>query len=357
MTPATDPRYPDLETQQIAEKLEAEGHKLPFEKKDPQANKPPVADDDELSDDEKAAKEAEEKSKADEAKVEADKKVKEEADAKAKADLEAGQQNGKKPEEKPIGDPKETLIVAQKRQIKELEKRIETETAELKQQIEKLTTQINSGSGKAPDTKAKIDNSAEKLEQLVNTIVEQAEGAIEPGVVKSILEAAKQLVASGNQLSPELTEKLEKFDKREAELTAQKEEQDTIATETQHFNDEFKHEIADNEDVKKIVADSGLTMDEVKAKIQSFVYSEAGVRYAGVPLGELFTLKRSLFVPEKKKSAEHSRGGSTSGETQDDRLKTAAEIAAMTIPEFEKYSNEMASKSKSTITRRGKPIN
>lgn len=346
MTPATDPRYPDAETQKIAEDMEAQGHKLPFIPENPGAIQPPQEE--EPADDDKAKAEAEAK-----AKEEADAKAKEEADAKAKADLEA---DDKKPDGQPKGDPKETLIVAQKRKIKELETALESETTKLKQDIEKLTTQITSGSPKAPDTKAKVDESADKLETLVDTIVKANEG-VDPVLVKSILEAAKQLTASGASLSPELAEKLEKFEAKEKEMTEQKEEQEILATETQRFNDEFAAEIAGNEDIKKIVADSGFSLDEVKAKIHDFVYSKAGVRYTGVPLSELFTLKRDTFVPKKAKSAEAGRGGSSQGESLDgDKPKSAAEIAAMSTADFEKYSNEMAAKSKSRVMRNGKPV-
>lgn len=360
LTPSKDPKYPDDESREIAEALEKEGVKLPFQ---PEVSPAPKATeeqeeegDDELTPEQKAEKEAEAKAKADKeaketedkAKVDAEAKAKADADAKAKEDAE----NGNK--ESDDGKPRRQVLIPVAR-VKQNEKKLRDEydgkISELTNQVTSLKEQIAKGGG-TPADKAAQEAKVEQLTKLATDIATKHNA--EPELVKDILASFSELTKAGTQVPTELAEAVKTIQAFKAEQDEQRETQQIL----QQFEDEFSSHIAGNADLANEIRASGLTLDQLKERIRDVVLGEEGEKYAKLSLPEVLALKKADLLPKKAKSAEQTRqrAGTGSSETGETKLLTAEEINAMSPEEFAKYSEEMGKASKSRITRRGRPV-
>lgn len=325
--PATDPKYPDLASQKIAEEIAAE--KKPADPQQP----------------------AEPAKPAEPAPAEPVKPAEPAKPAETPAEPV-------KPADKPADpkprDPKDSAIIALKRKDKENEKAIET----LTQQLKNLTQDKKNDPAPNADQEA---NAAEAKKNLENKIKEIAEAhAVSPELLTAITDLVKQ---SGTevQLDPSVMEVINKAKEKQAKEAEQADMDRIVKEEDARFDTEFTSDIANDADLTKEIEVSGLSVSAVKAKLYDFLYSEAGHKYATVPLKEIFQLKKSELLPPKKKSAESGGGtpvvpGESGGEQSIEALK--AKLATTPAgPEFEKLSNKIALLSKSSVMRGGKRVN
>ncbi len=357
LTPSADPRYPDDETRKIVEDLEKKGIKSHVPKDGEAPVEDTDEDDEELTPEQKAEKEAADKAAAD-AKAEEEAKAKEEADAKAKADAEAAANadDADKSKKKEDGDgkPRRQVLIPVAR-VKQNEARIKAEfegkISELTNQVTTLQKQIAEGGTQAQEDAQKAQ--VEKLTKMASDIATAHD--TDPAVILEILKAATYLQKAGVDLPKELTESV-------ATLTADKakrdEEAETLGILTA-FDDEFAESIGNDAKLKEDIRASGLTMEQFKERLQEIVLGEDGEKYAKLTLPEVLALKRADLLPKKAKTADGVRQRTATGasDTDDNREPTAEEIRQMVADgTFEAYSEKRAKASKSHITRGGRPI-
>lgn len=360
LTPSTDPRFPDEETRKIVEDLEKKGIKSHV----PKDGEAPVEDtedeDEELTPEQKAEKEAADKAAAD-AKATEEAKAKEEADAKAKADADAAAEAAKgndadkgKKKEDDDGKPRRQVLIPVAR-VKQNEAKIRAEfegkLSELTKQVTTLQKQIADGGTQAQEDAQK--EQVAKLTKMASDIATAHD--TDPAVILEILKAATSLQKAGVELPKELTESV-------TALTADKakrdEEAETLGILTA-FDDEFAESIGKDATLKEDIRASGLTMEQFKERLQEIVLGEDGEKYAKLTLPEVLALKRADLLPKKAKTADGVRQRTATGtsDTDDNKEPTAEEIRQMVADgTFEAYSEKRGKSAKSHITRGGRPI-
>lgn len=324
-TPTDDPRYPDEETKKIVEAMKAEGKDVPVEE-EPKAKEEPKQE---------PEPEAEPKDK-EEPKADPEPKAKESEDLDDK--------------------PKRQVLIPIAR-VKQNEKKMRDEyegkLSELNNELAKLREAKPNGADSAS-----VDAKVEEITKLATDVA--TKHTADPELIKDILKSAADLNKKGVEVPPEFKEAIATIEAMKAEKDQQKETEKILT----QYDDEFSKEFAGRSDEAKAraeeIRESGLTLKEFKEQLQDLVLGADGEKYAKLSLPEIYQLKKAELLPKRAKSADSSRGRTATGKsetvTEDLANLSPEEVAEMTDEEFEEYSNNLGKKSKSRVTRRGRPI-
>lgn len=336
LTPTDDNRYPDAETKKIVEELEKQGIKSEF--RTPESA--PITDDESDEDEDDESKK--EESKPEEIKKE---------EKQEKVELK---DENNKPEDKQFKRPVMIPIARVKQNEKELKRQLESsfsdKISELTNQVQKLQQQIDSGSA----TQKQADSQDAKLEELTKTANSIAEKhGSDPELVTDLLKAVQSMTQKGVEIPEELSDAIKTIKQNKEEIDHQRESQKILA----QYDDEYHTNILSDKSIADEIRASGLTLDEFKSKMSELVLGEEGDRYSRLTLKEVYALKKADLLPKKAKTAESQYNRLTTGSSESGAKELSAdEIRNMSIEEFAKYSDSLG-KSKSRITRNGRPIN
>lgn len=330
-TPTNDSRYPDQETADIVEQMKKEGFEPPVAE-EPQ--KPAKEDEEEPEKKEKPAPKKKEESEEEETEKEPEKEPK------------APESTEKEEAEKPR---RQVLIPVAR--VKQNEKKLRDEISDLKKQL--------AAQGADP----KSDEVVDKVEQITKTATTLAEKhTADPELVKDILKAAAEFNKQGVTIPQELADALGTIKSMKDEMDQQKETEKIMNQYDDEFSKDFNGRSEDAKARAEEIRATGLSLAEFKERLQALVLGEEGEKYSKLSLVEVFQLKRADLLPKKAKSADAARGRTATGKTETADAKTIdeytpEEIAAMSDEEFEKVSDALGAKSKSKVTRNGRPVN
>jgi len=335
-TPTDDPRFPDEETKKIVEQMKAEGQEAPVSE-EPKPEEP----------------KEEPKEKEPEKPEEPEQKPESEEPEPVKVEEPKGEE-GKKVEEKP--KKREVLIpitkVKQNEKIlrDESEKKLQEKDREISDLKNKIATLESGSSGDQVD----------KISKIATDVASRHDAS--PELVSDILKSAAELQQQGTTLPKEVLDQLEAVKAIKAEMDERKRADEIVA----HFDDEFATEFTSQSESARVMTEeirsSGLTMKEFKERLQNKVLGEGGEKYERLSLTEAYQLLKAELLPKKSKSADASRGRTTTGKTETDNPRSIddyspEEIAEMSDEEFERLSTALGKNSKSKVIRRGRPIN
>lgn len=205
-----------------------------------------------------------------------------------------------------------------------------------------------------PSTPDNKEKTVEAGEDLAETLKKIEEIATEEGLDAGPLTKVAKAILEGIKISPKIEEGLKKIDV----LDKKRNDEEFWAKQNKKYYEEFDTLQTDEEFKDQFGKLNSEELQTVREKLKELAFSK---RYASYSLKDLMTLKGNEVIPEKSKTADSGRGGSSSQrrggpDISGKTILSPEEINGLSSKDFETYSENIAKNKQDTIRRDGQSL-